>query len=385
MTDPHHVYFVPGMFGFGRLAGYDYFVHLRRELDRRFADAGIPMISGLVPTPPTSSLRFRAGVLAKMVSRSADGKGPVHLIGHSTGGLDVRLVLSPSTSLRVEPDSFGWRRRVCSAVSLNTPHYGTPLASYFASVAGTRVLYALSLLTVVSLSVGEPSLAVLSKLLSGLGGVDQLLGGNLRLISRATELVLRFVDEEGRGEISEFLSKIQIDQGAVIQIMPEAMDLFNASTEDDPRVRYGAIATAAPVPRALRFAKRVRSPYSALTAAMFATLHRLTAQRPKPYPYAEPSAEVAAELARATGVPVDDEANDGVVPTLSMLWGELVWAGQADHLDVIGHFSDDGPQPPGEPEHVDWVMSGARFDRRRFGSMMDALAAFLMESAEERG
>lgn len=380
MSDTHRLYLVPGMFGFGQLAGYDYFVHVRRELHRRFSDAGVPLVTEIVPTPPTSSLRFRARVLAKTVSRSAEREGPIHLLGHSTGGLDLRLVLSPSTNLRIDPDLLGWTRRVQSAVTLNTPHYGTPLAGYFATVSGARVLYALSLLTVVSLSVGEPSLALFSKLLSGLGSVDQLLGGNLALITRASNVLLRFVDESGRQEINGFLSKVRIDQGAIIQTMPEAMDLFNAAAEDDPRVRYASVATAAPAPRALRFAARVRSPYAALTAAMFSTLYQLTSQRPKPYDYAEPTAAQARALADGTGQTIDDKANDGVVPTLSMLWGELVWCGEGDHLDVLGHFRDDAPVDK-RTDHVDWVTSGAHFTRARFASLMDAVAGFLMTRA----
>ena len=54
----HHVYFVPGMFGFGHLAGYDYFKHLRAGLEQRFAAAGIPARFEDVPAPPTSSAQF---------------------------------------------------------------------------------------------------------------------------------------------------------------------------------------------------------------------------------------------------------------------------------------------------------------------------------------
>ncbi len=365
------------MFGFGQLAGYDYFVHVRGALKQRFADAGIAVQTKVVPTPPTSSLRFRSRVLAKTVHESAGGDdGPIHLVGHSTGGLDARLVLSPTTNLGIDSELMSWTGRVRSCASLNTPHYGTPLAGYFATVSGTRVLYALSLLTVVSLSVGAPSFAVFSKLLSGLGGIDQMLGGNLALVSRISDMLLRVVDEHGREEITGFLGKVRIDQGAIIQIMPEAMDLFNAAAEDSDAVRYGSIATAAPAPQAIRFAKRVRSPYAALTAAMFSTLYQFTSQRPRPYPYAEPDTGQGALLARHIPVEVSDRTNDGIVPTLSMLWGELVWCGEGDHLDVIGHFHDD--QKPGE--HVDWMTSGAHFDRGRFASAMDALAGFLLRS-----
>lgn len=377
MRARHRVYLVPGMFGFGRLAGYDYFHHVRSALEQRFRAAGVDVTTDIVATPPTSSLRYRSRILARRVSQTCGtDDGPIHLIGHSTGGLDVRLVLSPTTNLGLDTGPLGWCSRVKTAVTLSTPHYGTPLAGYFATVSGTRVLYALSLLTVISLSIGEPSLAVFSKLLSGLGGIDQLLvGGDFRLFSRVTDSLLRFVDKDGRSEITEFLSKVRIDQGAVIQTMPEAMDVFNAATENDERVRYGCVVTAAPPPASMRFARRLRSPYAAATAALYSTLYQLASQRPKPYPYATPTARESELLRANIEFEVNDRANDGVVPTLSMLWGNVIWCGEGDHLDVLGHFHDD-VRPTA---HVDWVTSGAQFTRHRFSVLMDAIAGYLLE------
>ena len=119
------------------------------------------------------------------------------------------------------------------------------------------MLYVLSLLTVVSLTIGEPSLAIFSRLVQGVGGIDSLFGSDMKLFSRVTDSILRFIDREGRGEIADFLSKVRIDQGAIIQIMPEAMDLFNAACESDSAVRYGCVVSAAPPPRAMRFARRI--------------------------------------------------------------------------------------------------------------------------------
>jgi hypothetical protein len=361
------------MFGFGRLAGYDYFNHVRRALEQRYSAAGVPVVFEDVPAPPTSSLRYRSRVLATTVARSVSrDDGPIHFIGHSTGGLDVRLVLSPSANLGLPEELLNFRSRVASAVTMNTPHYGTPLASYFATVSGTRLLYALSLLTVVSLSVGEPSLAIFSRVLSGVGSIDNLFGGDLKLVSRITDSILRFVDRDGRQEIHEFLSQVRVDQGGVIQIMPEAMDLFNAATENQTDVRYACVASASPAPRLLRAARRLRSPYAALTGAIYTTLYQFTSQRPKVYPYAQPTPREVDLMRAGIPHPVDESSNDGIVPTLSMLWGELLWAGEADHLDVLGHFHDE--QTP--TDHTDWVTSGSRFTRQRFAALIDAIAKF---------
>ena len=64
-TAPHRVYFIPGMFGFGRLAGYDYFNHVRIGLERRFRDAGqevlfedVPGLSGTTGRDDWNSREF---------------------------------------------------------------------------------------------------------------------------------------------------------------------------------------------------------------------------------------------------------------------------------------------------------------------------------------
>ena len=46
------------------------------------------------------SVRRRAAKLARVVAATAgDDGGPIHLVGHSTGGLDARLIASPGAHL----------------------------------------------------------------------------------------------------------------------------------------------------------------------------------------------------------------------------------------------------------------------------------------------
>lgn len=373
-TERHRVYFIPGMFGFAKLAGYDYFNHLKRALAPHFWDRRLDVSFYEVPSPPTSSLRERARILGTTVAHTSGDSDPIHLVGHSTGGLDARLLLTPQSSIGLSRELRGFIPRVRNLVTLNTPHYGTPLAGYFATVSGARMLYALSLFTVLSLKLGEPSLAIFSRVLAGLGGVDAFLGGDLHLFSRATEGVLRFVDKEGRREISDYLSKLQVDQGAVIQITPEAMDLFNAAVENAEHVRYGSIAAASPKPASLRAAFRIRSPYMAFTAALYTTLYQFAGQPHERYGYPTLLSQDRLRFTDTLGYEPTPHHSDGIVPTLSMLWGELVWTAEADHLDTLGHFHDD--QKPAL--HTDWLTSGTHMTREQFGQLSDALAAFLL-------
>src|SRR5690242_7559579 len=118
------------MFGFTRLASYDYFTHVQRALDARFSKAGLELETHVSDVLPTASVRRRAGRLAELIERTATGDGPIHLLGHSTGGLDARLVASPCAQLTSEGRE-PWLPRLRSVTTMNTPHYGTPLASFF--------------------------------------------------------------------------------------------------------------------------------------------------------------------------------------------------------------------------------------------------------------
>ena len=383
----HRIYLSPGMFGFGNLASYNYFAHVKRALEERLGTDGDTAQVYVVDVPPTASVRRRAAMMAVRVARTCgDGDGgPIHLLGHSTGGLDARLVASPSVQLPVEARDLVWLPRLASVTTMNTPHYGTPLAGFFATLSGQRMLQALSAMTIIGLSVGAPPMAAISGIIAAFGGIDRKLGVEIRLLDRTMNALLRVLDESRSREVREYLDGIKQDQAAVIQVTPEAMDLFQAGIENQPGVLYQSTASMAPPPTAAGWARKVLRPWDAMSHAVFTTLYELTvAYHDERYPCAAPDAGVAeAILAQAFERLPGTRANDGVVPIRSQIWGELVWAGYADHLDVLGHFTDASAEPRTEratPEelagrHVDWLTSGALFDRAKFGALMDAVAA----------
>ncbi|MBW2456459.1 MAG: hypothetical protein JRI68_18220 [Deltaproteobacteria bacterium] len=326
---PVRIYLAPGMFGFARLAAYDYFEHLQSALSKRFRARGRQAEIRVVEVHPTSSIRRRAAKLAQMLAHTAGtDDGPIHILGHSTGGLDARLVASPTAQLTHQSSpERRWLGRLRSITTLNTPHYGTPLASFFATAKGQQLLYAVSAITVTALKLGAPPLATASALVAALGRTGDSVGFEVALVD------------------------------------PEAMDLFHAGVEDRQSVRYHCVASYAP-PSGLRdWIQTIRSPWAVVSAALFHLMYRVTAEQDERYPCAAP---VGTEglLRDVLGEVPDPGANDGVVPLSSQLWGKPLWIGKGDHLDLVGHF-------PGPGGHNDWLASGARFDIVRFETVMD--------------
>jgi len=368
------IYLSPGLFGFAKLAGFDYLQHLRAGLTRRFEDLGRKPTIEVVDVHPSSSIRRRALRLARLVSEADAGDGTIHPLGHSTGGLDLRLALSPGTRLAGDEQGpappMSWIERVRSVTSLNTPHYGTPLASFFATPNGQRLLYAISAITIAGLRLGAPPLAMTSMLVAAMARTRRQAGLEIELVERITEALLRALDEAGGVELRTWLWKIRDDRGAVFQLTPEAMDVFDVGVLDRPGLRYQCVATWSPSSRAIDWVGHLRTPWNALSAALFQLIHRTTADLDRNYPCAPADGGDATLLEFLGKVPPAD-ANDGIVPLRSQLWGTPVWIGQADHLDVVGYFRGGGR---GEgKQHRDWLSSGSHFTRRRFDAMLDAI------------
>jgi hypothetical protein len=381
------------MFGFGRLAAYDYFTHVERALSARLRAAGHEVATHVIHVSPTASIRRRALTLTEFVVQTCDAdgpRGPIHLVGHSTGGLDARLVASPSVSLALPPGMLAWRERLTSVTTMNAPHFGTPLASFFTTASGQRALRALSVLTVVALSFGSPPLAIARAFVAAFSGVDRSLGLKIAVWDRATESLLHLLDDVRSGEVREYVDSIAKDQGAMVQLMPEAMDLYIAGVEDRPGVLYQSTASMAPPPGARTFTPVLLHPWSVGSGGVFATLYAIASRLDRRYPCAAATTgpENEALLVRVFGRAPGARANDGVVPIRSQIWGKLVWTGHGDHLDVLGHFRDTSPPVARaqkalhvDPPHVDWLYSGSDFGRAQFAALMDAIAKGMLASA----
>ena len=174
---------------------------------------------------------------------------------------------------------------------MSTPHYGTPLASFFATVSGQRILYAVSALTFIGLSLGAPPLAAASALVVAIGRLDRALGVELRVLDRTTD-ALSACSSRPRAARCATTSTPSAGQGAVIQLTPEAMDLFQAGVEDRPGVRYQCVRVAPPPSPGIL--SRSCRPVARGLLGLFTTFYGITARADARYPCAAPVPDATA-------------------------------------------------------------------------------------------
>jgi len=370
----HHVYLVPGFFGFANLGDLAYFGHVREFLLAAFARRGLSLHVEVVATHPTASLPRRAERILTTIARTLqDDAGPVHLVGHSSGGLDVRLLLSPEVSLPTAPDVERWVRQVRTAVTVATPHHGTPLAAFFTSLLGRQALRALSLSTIYLLRFGRLPVTALLELGAVVARMDGLVGLNSALLDQLYAELLADFSPERRRALAAFFGEMEGDQALLTQLTPEAMEVFDASVRLRPSVGAGSVVTKARPP-SLRATIGVGfDPAGQATNILYRALDRLTRLPPDRVPALE---DAQADVLRtAYGTLPDAAANDGVVPTRSQPWGDVICAVEADHLDVIGHYGDLTHLPP----HIDWITTGSGCTTERFDGLWTAVVDWMLK------
>jgi triacylglycerol lipase len=120
-----------GLFGFdqvalGRLTLASYF----RGIPDWLRAAGNRVL--VTKVPPIAGIAMRAQRLGEQIAATFPDE-PVHLIGHSMGGLDARMLLSDPA----------WARRVLSLTTIGTPHLGSSIAD-FAQIKAGRIYGLLS-------------------------------------------------------------------------------------------------------------------------------------------------------------------------------------------------------------------------------------------------
>ncbi len=337
-----HVFLVPGFFGFANLGELKYFAHVADELAHAFEGHRRDVRIHYVPTLPTASLRRRAARLVEAISTHAGDGGDVHIVGHSTGGLDARLAVTPNADLGTSRDDL--LPRVRTVVTVASPHYGAPIANFFTSVMGQRLLRLLSLTTIHGLRLGRipmPALLALAGALRVPGRFPRPTNGMLEQVQRQ---VLADFGPERRSELESFIGEVGEDQSLLPQLSPAGMDLFNAAVVDNPAVRYGCVVTRARPPALRGNLKLGVAPTAQAMYGLYRGLHALAGASPVTAP--PPTAEQMDALRRGFGDAPQPGANDAIVPTRSQLWGDVIHAVWADHLDVVGHFFSPDSSPP---------------------------------------
>jgi triacylglycerol lipase len=362
------VFLVPGFFGFTSIGAVSYFEHVERALGRALERHGVRARIVRCVTQPTASIPRRVDTLRRQVIDSGGLKArELHFVGHSTGGLDVRMLLTPGLKIAHGDTAERIALLTKTATSVATPHHGTPLANHFVTIQGQTLLLLLSALA--TSGEGRGAILAAAKAIALVARMDDWVGCAQTQLDRIAGGVLSKLRYDRRDPAWKYLDDIQQDQGAVLQLTPEAIELFEAAVADRAGIDYGCVVAGVPKPREQFRMSELTDPEYIALRALFRLLHALTSQQHPRYPYPKPTRTIQRLLDQALGFKVTSAASDGFVPTLSQLHGRVIHVARADHLDVVGHYT------LARESAGDWLPSGADFTREAFTATWEAISA----------
>jgi pimeloyl-ACP methyl ester carboxylesterase len=231
---PDVVLLAPGFLGFSRFGSFYYFtdrvVATVRGILEEALDRPVPVVPCM--TLPTDSLarrqRYLLEYMAKLVDTRLTGVERVHLIGHSTGGVDVQLLAcSPPLERKAwTADEEKLRALIASVVTISAPHHGTGLAESDLARFGENPL------------MHPTAIVPLVKTLAHLGALLPR-----ELVAAAGVQVAR------PNDLFEFLLQVARNRDLIGDLRPDSMQAVRRRAVPDPGVPVTCFATAA-TPRA---------------------------------------------------------------------------------------------------------------------------------------
>lgn len=375
----HVVVLVPGFFGFEHVAEIPYFTQADELLHAAFAQYA-PQIHLRVMTaaiPPTASLESRAVALRAFLHTSTLGYEQIHLVGHSSGGLDLRAFLEGCPT--GDSDYGEILERVASAITVATPHWGTPLASLATGMGAQRVLKLASVLTAFALHRGRRTAGTLLRLGKVIARLDNLVGLKGTVLDRLYDELLTRAPRDYVAGVRDHVREVGRDTGLIRQLRPAACAARNLNARLPEGLHFGCVVTRANPPSWPTIRAIGRDPYAQANHVLYRTLYKL-AGRTQGQILGEPDWGARAEFQAVFGCQPEVGDNDGIVPTLSQLWGPLICAVRGDHLDVMGYFEGE----LGDSWHIDWMASASGFTQPGYCKMWWCIAAFMLGIEERR-
>ncbi|NMO22173.1 hypothetical protein HPC49_36945 [Pyxidicoccus fallax] len=397
---------IPGFGGFDALGTLRYYHGVTEVL--RELEATSELSVHYFPNLPTASVQTRAQRLQLWLAALWDRlnilpEDRIHLIGHSTGGLDIRQLL---TDYRVQYErdardmGGSWPAvldRIVSAQFLSTPHRGTALAYHLSRTRLRRTACRAILLG-----------AYHSLRASGEFGSGQLgrLGKLIARSAQAPDWVDAILDTLRGTYIAQGSLERAMARSAYFELLRWLLDMgtdFNAITDLDPcKPPQGAPASPAHQDaedytadtRFLRERRiRVRSivtvaakppPAQGRVPTLYALTYGLTALDPPERLQLRTVRELMNPRRQRTLRPTE---NDGFVNSVSQVWPDEThsFLVDGDHADVLGHFHSPPATRSGDFfafRQYDLLGSNSGFAEGDFTTLWRKVAHFALERTE---
>ncbi|MBZ4419828.1 triacylglycerol lipase [Myxococcus sp. RHSTA-1-4] len=403
-----HLVLVPGFGGFDALGSLRYYHGVTEVL--RELEPGSELSVHYFPNLPTASVQTRARQLQRWLAALWDRLNflpadRIHLIGHSTGGLDIRQLL---TDHRVQYQQHArgtggsWSPvldRIASVQFLSTPHRGTALAYHLSRTRLRRTACRAFLYG-----------AYQSLRAFGERGSGQLgrLGKVLAPSARTPDWVDALLDTLRGTYIAHGSLERATARSSYFELLRWLLDMgtdFNAITDLDPcKPPSGAPASPAhqdekDYEEDTRFLRerhiRVRSivtvagappPRRGRLPTLYGVTYGLTALNPPERLQSRTVRELMNPRNERTLRPTE---NDGFVNSVSQVWPDEAhsYLVEGDHADVIGHFH----APPATRDgdffafrQYDLLSSNSDFDEEAFTALWRKVGQFALERAGAR-